>query len=70
VPVLFLNSGIHNITVAFVNQTIDKVEYILVDSKTDPIATELILSMLAVKNNFDLLSSRDDNTILLYHRKP
>jgi uncharacterized membrane protein len=70
VPVLFLNSGIHNITVAFVNQTIDKVEYILVDNKTDPLATELILSMLAVKNNFNLLSSRDDDTILLYHRKP
>jgi hypothetical protein len=70
VPVLFLNSGIHNITVAFVNQTIDKVEYILVDNKTDPIATELILSMLAVKKTFNLLSSRDDNTIRLYHRKP
>jgi len=70
VPVIFLDSGIRNLTINFVNQTIDKVEYILVDNKTDPVSTELVLSMLDVKPNFSLLASRDDNTILLYCRKP
>jgi uncharacterized membrane protein len=69
VPDLFLKSSIRNLTIDFVNQTIDKVEYILLDNKTDPTATELVLSILEVKPDFNLLSSRDDNTILLYHRK-
>lgn len=69
VPVIFLDSGIRNLTIDFVNKTIDKVEYILVDKKTDSVSTELVLSMLAVKPNFNLLASRDDNTILLYRRK-
>jgi hypothetical protein len=46
------------------------VKYVLVDNKTDAVSTELVLSMLAVKPNFSLLASRDDNTILLYCRKP
>jgi uncharacterized membrane protein len=69
VPVIFLDSGIRNLAIDFVNKTIDKVEYILVDKKTDSVSTELVLSMLAVKPNFNLLASRDDNTILLYRRK-
>ena len=70
VPVIFLDSSIRNLTINFVNQTIDKVEYVLVDNKTDAVSTELVLSMLAAKPNFSLLASRDDNTILLYCRKP
>ena len=70
VPVIFLNSRIRNLTIDFVNQTIDKVEYILLDNKTDPIATGLVLSILEIKPHFNLLVSRDDNTILLYRRKP
>jgi uncharacterized membrane protein len=69
VPVIFLDSGIRNLAIDFVNKTIDKVEYILVDKETDSVSTELVLSMLAVKPNFNLLASRDDNTILLYRRK-
>jgi uncharacterized membrane protein len=70
VPVIFLSSGIGNLTKDFVNQTIDKVEYILLDNKTDPTSTELVLSILKVKPDFNLVTSRDDNTILLYRRKP
>ncbi len=69
VPVIFLNTRIRNLTIDFVNQTIDKIEYILLDNKTDPIATGLVLSMLEIKPHFNLLVSRDDNTILLYRRK-
>jgi uncharacterized membrane protein len=72
VPVIWLNSTIRNIVIDFVNQTIDKVEYILLDNKTDPISTELVLSILKVKPDFNLQypqTSRDDNTILLYRRK-
>ena len=69
VPVIFLGSGIRNLAIDFVNKTIDKVEYILVDNKTDSVSTELVLSMLDVKPDFNLLASRDDNTILLYRRK-
>jgi uncharacterized membrane protein len=70
VPVIFLSSGIGNLTKDFVNQTIDRVEYILLDNKTDPTSTELVLSILKVKPDFNLVTSRDDNTILLYRRKP
>jgi uncharacterized membrane protein len=70
VPVIFLNSHIRSLTIDFVNQTIDRVEYILLDKKTDPTATELVLSILKVKPDFTLLASGDDNTILLYRRKP
>jgi len=68
VPVIWLNSTISNIIVNFVNQTIDKVQYVLLDNKTDALSTKLVLSMLKVKPDFNLLASRDDNTILLYRR--
>jgi hypothetical protein len=47
----------------------DKVEYILLDSKTDPIATSLVLSLLRIKREFTLTASIDNGTILLYRRK-
>jgi hypothetical protein len=49
---------------------LDKVEWVLVDNKTDPIATALVLSLLETKPQFTLIASRDDGTILLYWRKP
>ncbi len=70
IPVIFLNTDIRNLTIDFVNGTIDKVAYILLDSKTDPTGTQLVLSILEVKPDFNLLSSGDNNSILLYRRKP
>lgn len=70
VPDRFLESEIHDIAVSFVNQTMDKVDYVLVDNKTDLIATELILSLLETKPQFNLLTSKDNGTILLYERQP
>ncbi len=68
VPDRFLETGIRDIVVNFVNQTMDKVEYVLVDNKTDPIATALVLSLLETKPQFTLISSKDNGTILLYRR--
>jgi uncharacterized membrane protein len=70
VPNRFLDTGIRELAVNFVNQTIDKVEYILLDGKTDNIATSLVLLLLETKPEFKLIISKDDNTILLYQRKP
>lgn len=68
VPDRFLESEINDIAVSFVNQTMDKVDYVLVDSKTDPIATELVLSLLETKPQFKLLTSKDNSKILLFKR--
>jgi uncharacterized membrane protein len=70
VPERFLNSDIRQLAVDFVNQTMDKVEYILVDYKIDLVATEFVLSLLKTKSRFYLMTSRDNWTILLYRRKP
>jgi uncharacterized membrane protein len=70
VPIWFLRSTIRDLAVDFVNQTMDKVEYILVDNKTDQVATTLVLSLLATKPDFVLIMTRDNDTIRLYWRKP
>lgn len=70
VPDRFLGSGINDLAVEFVNETLDKVEYVLIDNKTDPLATTLILSLLEAKPEFLLIITRDNSTIRLYWRKP
>jgi len=70
VPNRFLNSGTRNLSVSFVNQTLDRVEYVLLDNKTDTIATTLVISLLETKPQFVLNATGDSGTILLYHRKP
>jgi uncharacterized membrane protein len=67
VPVIWLNSTIRSLVIDFVNQTLNKVDYVLLDNKTDPISTELVLSLLN-KPDFNLLTW-DGNTIFLYCRK-
>lgn len=66
VPSPWVNTRIHGIVVDFINQTMDKVEYVLVDFKSDPVATTLVLSLLEAKPKFTLIASEDNNTILLY----
>jgi len=68
VPNRFLFTGIRDIFVDFVNQTMDNVEYVLVDNKTDPFATELVLLLIETKPQFSLITSKDNGTILLYRR--
>lgn len=70
VPDRFIGSGIDELAIGFVNETMDRVEYILVDNKTDPLATDLVLSLLETKPQFAPIAERDDNSILLYRRKP
>ena len=69
VPGIFLQSSIRNLVIDFVNQTIDKVDYVLLDKKTDPTVTELVLSILESKPDFNLMALGDGNTIFLYRRK-
>ncbi|NWG11877.1 DUF2079 domain-containing protein [Candidatus Bathyarchaeota archaeon] len=70
VPYIFLDSGIRELAIDFVSQTMDKVEFILVDNKTDPTSTSLIHSLLETKPpQFTLIVTEDNNTILLYQRK-
>jgi uncharacterized membrane protein len=66
----WINSNINDLVIEFVNQTMDTVDYVLVDSKTDPIATGLILSLLETKPQFKLLTSKDNGKILLFRRQP
>lgn len=54
----------------FVNETIEKVEYILVDGKTDPTATQLVISLLESRPQFTLITTRDNGAIRLYWRRP
>jgi uncharacterized membrane protein len=71
VPYRFLSSAIGDLAIGFVNQTLDyRVEYVLVDNKTDPISASLVVSLLATRPQFQLIATRDNGTILLYQRKP
>ncbi|MEM2146882.1 MAG: DUF2079 domain-containing protein, partial [Candidatus Jordarchaeaceae archaeon] len=69
VPRPHLSTGLRGIVIDFVNQTIDQVEYILLDGKTDSLSFSLVISLLETKQNFVLVFSGDNNTILLYQRK-
>jgi uncharacterized membrane protein len=70
IPAIFLNSTIRNIVTEFTNRTLDTVDYVLLDKKTDNTSTSFILSLLATKPSFTLNISEDDDTILLYQRNP
>ena len=70
VPNRFITAGSDAKTLAlnFVNETIEHVEYILLDNKTDPMATQLVISSMESKPqfNFILTVTRDKGTIRLY----
>jgi uncharacterized membrane protein len=70
VPDLFIGSSVNDLALSFVNETMDKVEFILVDNETDPLATTIVLSFLEIKPQFILIAARDDGTILLYWHRP
>ncbi len=71
VPWRFLQSSIRELAMAFVNETLDyKVEYVLVDNKTDPASASLVVSLLETRPQFQLVATRDNETIFLYQRKP
>jgi uncharacterized membrane protein len=71
VPWRFLQSSIRDIAIGFVNETLDyRVEYVLVDNKTDSVSASLVVSLLATRPQFRIIASRDNGTILLYQRKP
>lgn len=69
VPRPHLSTSIRNLVIDFVNQTIDQVDYILLDSRTDPLSSFLVTSLLETKKDFVLVFAGDNNTVLLYQRK-
>jgi len=69
IPNRFLTTTIRDLAIEFVLQTMDKVEYILVDNRTDPVATALVIALFGIKPEFNLINSADNGTILLYQRK-
>jgi len=69
IPSPWINSPIRNVTIEFINQTLDKVEYVLVDHKSDPAATAFVLSLLDTKTQFIQVACKDNGTILLYKRQ-
>jgi len=71
VPSRFTESSIKDLAIGFVNETLDyRVEYVLVDNKTDAASANLAVSLLQTRPQFKLIMARDGNTILLYQRKP
>ncbi len=69
VPKRFLSTSIRDLVIDFVNQTIGRVEYVLLDNRTDPVSASLVVSLLNAKQEFILAVSEDNSTILLYQRK-
>jgi uncharacterized membrane protein len=67
-PFITAGSGTKTLALTFVNETIENVEYVLVDNKTDSMATQLVISFLQSKPqlNFILIATRDNDTIRLY----
>jgi uncharacterized membrane protein len=67
-PYIIAGSDTKILAIRFVNETIEQVEYILLDNKTDPMATQLVISLLESKPqlNFILIATRDNDTIRLY----
>lgn len=43
--------------------------YVLVDDQTSIVATALVLSLLNSKPQFELMTTRDNGTILLFKRE-
>jgi len=70
IPSIHLNSTLREEAISFTNQTVQEVEYILVDNATDPLSTSFVLSLLANNTDFYLKESMDNGSILLYQRKP
>lgn len=70
IPERWIYAGdIQEFAYEFTNQIVDKVEYVLVDSKTDQPAYDAAIQMLSTKPQFTLEISRDDGTIRLYHQE-
>jgi uncharacterized membrane protein len=69
VPDRWLDSSIRQLAINFVNATMGKVDYLLIDNKTDPVATALVISLLQNKPQFELIAAQDNNSIFLYERK-
>jgi len=70
IPKWYLMSTIKNLALSFTNETMDEVQYVLVDNRTDPFSTDVAISLLETKPQFILIAARDNGTILLYQRKP
>ncbi|MEM4479803.1 MAG: DUF2079 domain-containing protein [Candidatus Bathyarchaeia archaeon] len=69
IPKRFLSTSIRDLVINFVNQTIDQVDYVLLDIKADSLSYSSVAPLLESKQDFILVFSGDNNTILLYQRR-
>jgi uncharacterized membrane protein len=68
VPDRWIDSSIRQLAINFVNETLERVDYVLVDNETDTVATALVLSLLNNKPQFGIMATRDNGSILLFRR--
>ncbi len=68
VPRYHLKSEIRQLAFDFLNETIHKVKYVLLDELEDPEEASLVQSLLQTIPEFSLIASRDNETILLFER--
>jgi uncharacterized membrane protein len=69
IPSVHLSTALSEQAISFTNQTVGKVEYVLVDNATDTLSTSFALSLLENRTDFYLKEAKDNGTILLYQRK-
>jgi uncharacterized membrane protein len=69
IPSIHLSTGSSELAISFANQTLDTVEYILIDNATDEVSTSFALSLLENRSDFYLKEAQDNDTIFLYQRR-
>lgn len=69
IPSIHLSTSLSEVAISFTNQTVDTIEYILIDNATDELSASFVLSLLESKSEFFLKETRDNGQILLYQRK-
>ena len=60
IPKWYLPSTIGNLALSFTNETIEKVDYVLVDNETDPFSAGVAISLLGTNSQFILEATRDN----------
>ena len=66
IPSIHLNTDVSELAISFTNQTLETVEYILIDNATDQLSASFVLSLLENRSDFYLKETKDSSTILLY----
>jgi hypothetical protein len=66
VPTIYLGTSLRNLTIDFVNQTLSKVDYVLVDVKSDPFTCSVVFPLMEANRGFKAFVMAD-GIILFRH---